>query len=216
MGMGRRKPKPAIIPILAVSVIVLAAFNILLWHDLHVVKPDAPVSVVVPANTDMAHDASGDSVPAKTVSFGEPIRIIIPSIKLDAAIEKVALTADGSMGVPKHPLDAAWYASGPRPGETGSAAIAGHVDWWHGATAVFKNLHKVRPGDAIAVRDDKGTVISFFVRETRRFDPAADATEVFTSDDGKAHLNIITCDGVWDTRTKQFSKRLVVFSEKKE
>ncbi|MFZ2299818.1 MAG: class F sortase [Candidatus Moraniibacteriota bacterium] len=54
------------------------------------------------------------------------------------------------------------------------------------------------------------------VRESRSFDPDADALDVFSSDDGKAHLNLITCEGVWDKASKRYSKRLVVFTDKEE
>lgn len=178
-----------------ITAIVLAVFGVIVWH-----------------NTVLTYD--GPSLPTVRESIGVPVRITIPSIALDAAIEEVALASDGSMDVPKHPLDTGWYALGPRPGAVGSATIDGHVSWLNGATAVFANLNKVQPGDVISVEDDKGRIISFMVRQSRMYDAAADATSVFSSNDGKAHLNIITCDGVWDTHTKQYSKRLVVFSER--
>lgn len=146
--------------------------------------------------------------------IGVPVRIRIPRIALDAAVEKVTLAADGSMGVPKRPLDAAWYALGPRPGEEGSATIAGHLDWFDGATAVFADLHEVKSGDVVTVQDDKGSTITFVVRETRHYDAAADASDVFVSNDGRAHLNIVTCDGSWDRGAEQYTKRLVVFTDK--
>ncbi|MDP3985783.1 MAG: class F sortase [bacterium] len=152
--------------------------------------------------------------PALERGIGEPVRIKIPSIAVDAAIEKVALTTDGSMDVPKNPFETGWYELGPRPGETGSAAIAGHVDWVNGATAVFADLYKVKPGDTIGVQDDKGTDISFVVREIRIFGATADATDVFISNDGRSRLNLITCSGAWNKSIQQYSERLVVFAEK--
>lgn len=43
---------------------------------------------------------------------------------------------------------------------------------------------------------------------------AAFETEVFTSTDGKAHLNLITCFGSWDTDAKQYTDRFVIFTDK--
>jgi sortase (surface protein transpeptidase) len=146
---------------------------------------------------------------------GAPVRLMISSIGVDAPIERVALTPAGSMDVPKHPLDVGWYMLGPRPGEIGSATLAGHVDWFGGATAVFANLHKVKPGDTITVQDDRGETVSFVVREIREYAAAAAATDVFISSDGQAHLNLITCFGQWDTQARQYSHRLVVFTDKK-
>jgi len=147
-------------------------------------------------------------------STGLPVRLKIPGINVDSAVEEVGLTPQGAVGVPKDPANAAWYDLGPRPGDNGSAVITGHVNWYYGATGVFANLHNMKPGDKIAVLDDKGTVISFVVRESRSYDAEADATDVFNSNDGKAHLNLITCEGVWNKYVRQYSKRLVVFADK--
>lgn len=150
----------------------------------------------------------------KQASLG--FRLKIPKINVDAAIESVGLTPKGAMDVPKDPKNAAWYNLGPRPGETGSAAISGHINWWYGATGVFANLYKLKPGDKITVQDDQGATVSFVVRATRKYNASADATNVFISNDGKAHLNLITCSGVWNKRAQQYSQRLVVFTDKEQ
>src|SRR3954471_14322970 len=54
-----------------------------------------------------------------------PVQIMIPKIALNAKLEYVGLTADGAMGTPKNPVNAAWFALGPRPGEKGNAVIDG-------------------------------------------------------------------------------------------
>lgn len=144
-----------------------------------------------------------------------PVRIVIPRINVAADFEFVGLTDDGAMDVPKDPANVAWYNPGPRPGEAGSAVIAGHYGRWkNGKSSVFDNLHILRPGDKIYVTDDAGATIVFTVREARRYDPDADAGDVFGSSDGKAHLNLVTCEGVWDESTQEYSKRLVIFADK--
>jgi len=150
------------------------------------------------------------------VPIGSPIRIKIPSIRVNALVRKVGLTASGSMGVPKLPRDAAWYMLGPKPGEQGSAVISGHVNWLYGATGVFERLKALQPGDRITVQDDKGRSTSFIVREKREYGLKDDTTDVFRSYDGKSHLNLVTCSGVWDKAAKVYSKRLVVFADKVE
>lgn len=148
------------------------------------------------------------------ISLGLPVRLKIPRINVDVAVEYVGVTPEGAMGVPKGPAEVAWYKLGPRPGETGSAVIAGHSGWKNNKPAVFDNLNKLQKGDKIYIEDKKGVVVTFVVREKRLYDPNADATDVFTSSDGKAHLNLVTCEGVWDKVSKSYSKRLVVFTDK--
>lgn len=146
--------------------------------------------------------------------IGLPIRLKIPGIAVDVAIDKVALAADGSMAVPKQPSNAAWYMLGPKPGEIGSAVIAGHLNWWNGVIGAFEHLKTLKVGDMITVQDDNGQNISFVVRESRSYSASADATAVFSSNDGKAHLNLVTCEGLWDKNTQQYAKRLVVFADR--
>lgn len=144
----------------------------------------------------------------------KPVRLKIPKIHVDAAVESVGLAPDGSMDVPKDPADVAWFNLGSPPWENGSAVIAGHYGWKNGEAAVFDNLYKLRKGDKIYVEDDLGVTIVFVVHAIRRYAPNADTKDVFGSSDGKSHLNLITCEGTWDKRTKQYSKRLVVFTDK--
>lgn len=148
------------------------------------------------------------------VRSGLPIQLKIPRIRVGATFESVGVTPQGAMGVPKGPAGVAWFSLGARPGEVGSAVVSGHYGWKNGIPAVFDNLYKLRPGDKLYVEDEKGVVTTFVVRELRRFGEHADASEVFTSRDGKAHLNLVTCEGVWNKSAKSYSKRLVVFTDK--
>jgi LPXTG-site transpeptidase (sortase) family protein len=146
---------------------------------------------------------------------GLPTRLKIPAIDVDAPIEYVGLAPDGAMGIPKGPSDVGWYELGPRPGEDGSAVMAGHYGTWkNGQGSVFDNLHKLNQGDKIYIVDDKGMTTTFVVRESRRYDPKADAAEVFTASDEKPHLNLITCEGAWNKASKSYPQRLVVFADK--
>lgn len=148
-------------------------------------------------------------------NVGVPVRIMIPSIGINAPIERVGLKPDGSMDVPKDPMNTGWYELGPRPGEIGSSVIDGHVDWWYGAPAVFPNLRNLKAGDSITIQDEFGTTFSFVVRETRTYNATANASDVFASYDGRSHLNLITCAGVWDYNSSQYSNRLVVFADRR-
>lgn len=145
---------------------------------------------------------------------GLPVRLKIPSIRVNAVIGSVGITANGAMGVPRRPSETSWYMFGPKPGETGSAVIAGHVNWLYGAIGVFENLHKLKPGDKITVQNDRGEITDFVVSSTRAMGQKEDASSVFLSYDGKSHLNLVTCSGVWDKVARVYSKRLVVFADK--
>ena len=146
-------------------------------------------------------------------TVGIPVRLILPAINIDTTIAPAGLTADGAMGVPVGPTGTTWFDLGPRPGQIGSAVIAGHEGWKDGIFAIFDNLHEVKPGDDIYVVDDRGATTTFVVRSLQLYGQNANAASVFESSDGKAHLNLITCEGTWIAAEKSYSDRLVVFAD---
>jgi len=145
----------------------------------------------------------------------KPIRLIITSIQVDAEVEPMGITSAGDMESPSGPKTVGWYKFGPYPGESGNAVIAGHFGpWQNGETSVFNNLSQLKKGDTIDVVNEHGINTTFEVRELRVYDKDADTSEVFGKGDGRAHLNIITCTGSWNSNQKIYSKRLVVFADK--
>lgn len=143
-----------------------------------------------------------------------PIRLTIPRIGVDAFVEYMGITSDGAMDTPTGPDTVGWFNLGPRPGEVGSAVIDGHFGWKNGVSAVFDHLSELQKGDLLYVEDGMGTTTIFIVREKRLYNPQTEAPSVFISSDGKAHLNLVTCEGVWDAVSKSYSGRLVIFADK--
>ncbi|MDO8493014.1 MAG: sortase [bacterium] len=144
---------------------------------------------------------------------GLPVRLQIPSIGVESAIEDALITPEGRMDVPAGSLNVAWFALGPHPGQVGSAVIGGHYGIRNSIPFVFYKLDQVKVGDKVYVIDDKGDTKGFVVRSIKLFERNADATTVFTSNDGLAHLNIITCEGIWNKVNDTYPLRRVVFTD---
>ena len=192
-------------------IVILIGFVILLGFISYFIFKDGTTNY---DSTFFATNAQAVSKIEK-VGYGFPLHLKIPSINVDANVEYVGLTSDGAMDVPKGPEGVAWFDLGPHPGEKGTSVIDGHSGWKDGIPASFDKLAKVNKGDKIYVEDDNGATITFVVREFKTFDPKGDASSVFFDpNDGKSHLNLITCEGVWDEVTKSHSNRLVVFADK--
>ena len=164
-----------------------------------------------------------DQITAKAFAFydqsqvnssGAPVRLKIPKIGVDAAVEYAGITKDGIVGVPKGPVNVAWFNQSAIPGAPGVAVIDGHAGWHDGIPAVFDDLYKLKVGDKVYVDAKDGTVTTFIVREMKKYDPKADSSVLFNSTDGLAHLNLVTCAGVWNPAEKTHSERLVVFTDK--
>ena len=146
---------------------------------------------------------------------GKPLRLRIPAIGVDAAVQSVGLSwkGTGDMGIPTNFTDVAWYNGGPAPGAPGSAVINGHLDGKEVPQAVFYNLGKLKPGDLGEGEDKKGRGGQFRVTATKLYDYDAPTADIFAGDASKTRLNLITCTGDWLTAEKLYSKRIVVFTE---
>lgn len=150
---------------------------------------------------------------AQAIPSGLPLRLKIPIIKVDSLIEDAIISPDGKMDVPEGSKNVAWFALGPKPGKIGSAVIGGHFGIRNGVKFVFYDLDKLKVGDKVYIVNDKGDTITFVVRSIKLFARTADTTTVFTSDDGLAHLNLITCEGTWNAVNGLYSERRVVFTD---
>ena len=144
---------------------------------------------------------------------GLPVRLLIPVIGVDSGIEDGFITPDGRMQVPSGTVDVAWFALGPHPGQVGSAVIGGHFGIQNGTPFVFYNLNKLAIGDKVYIINDEGNTLSFIVRSIASFGLNDDAAPVFTSKDGLAHLNLITCEGIWNAVDGDYPDRLVIFTD---
>lgn len=157
------------------------------------------------------------SVPIAKIADGSPVRLRIPRLNIDAVFQYNGLKTDGTMEIPSNIVDVGWFTGSPRPGEKGNSIITGHVAQIRGGKmtkpGVFSNLHELSEGDTIYILNDKGETAAFVVRISRSFDPAADATDVFTAKDSSAHLNLITCEGTWNPAELSYSQRLVIFTD---
>lgn len=142
-----------------------------------------------------------------------PATIIIPSIGINATVADAGLKADGTMDIQKNPDQVAWYEFGTRPGDEGSAVIAGHSGWVGLHGSIFNNIYKLQKGDKVLTFDHAGLTKTFIVTGSKEYNPTANASSVFQSSDGKAHLNLVTCDGVWINAVDSDSSRLVVFTD---
>ena len=138
-----------------------------------------------------------------------PLKLQIPSLKVNAPVLGVGLTSGNAMDAPKGPIGdpvwhtAFWYRGSVIPGEPGTATFAGHVNDPLGQPEIFAHLQKLNPGDLIIVHVNNTTIdIRFIVDQVQVYsmqessDPALLA-KVFGAGslDGLSHLTLITCAG---------------------
>ncbi|MEV0578626.1 class F sortase [Streptomyces sp. RTGN2] len=144
---------------------------------------------------------SGSPV-AEPLRPSAPVRIRIPSIRVDAPMMRLGLGADGSLDVPPagNTDIVGWYKDGTPPGARGTAIVAGHVDNAQGPS-VFYDLGSMKKGSTVEVLRQDGRTAVF----------SLDAIEVYDSEDfpdqrvygasEHASLRLITCGGGFSEST---------------
>jgi sortase (surface protein transpeptidase) len=141
----------------------------------------------------------------------KPVWLTIPAIGVKAPIINLGLNRNGTLQVPSTTTVAGWYTGSPRPGATGSAVIAGHVDSRTGP-GIFFWLKNVRPGERIYVRRADGTLAVFTVTAVRIYTKSNFPTAMVYGPVPDAELRLITCGGTFDYARGSYLSNVVVYA----
>lgn len=142
-----------------------------------------------------------------------PVRLQVPSIGVDAPLIRLGLDARGALEVPQRWEQAGWFGRSARPGEHGSAVIAGHVDSTAGP-AVFYRLGALRRGAAIRVRRRDGSTIRFRVHRVERWPKDHFPTAKVYGATRRPTLRLITCGGAFDAGSGHYTDNTIVFARR--
>ena len=155
-----------------------------------------------------AQPAAGGPQAAPVPAGSKPARVRVPSICVDSTLQPLGLLPDGSLQSPSKPRQAGWYAGGVAPGDGGSAVIAGQAS----ATAVFAELHRVRPGDPVLITRQDGSVLRFVVDDVRTYPKRAFPSAGVYARTGKPVLRLITSTGSFDDQAPDTPDSVLVVS----
>jgi sortase (surface protein transpeptidase) len=154
-----------------------------------------------------ARPASRAAAPAPP----RPVWLTIPAIGVKAPVITLGLNRDGTLQVPGSTTVAGWYTGSPRPGATGSAVIAGHVDSRSGP-GVFFWLRSMHRGDRIYVRRADGTLAVFTVTAVQMYAKSRFPTAAVYGPVPDAELRLITCGGTFDYARGSYLSNVVVYA----
>lgn len=150
--------------------------------------------------------------------YQNPVYLIIDSLKISANVEIVSVEPNGSMQVPANYNNVGWLKTSSKLGQSGNLVLSGHYDTPSGAPAVFFNLQKIKQGDIITVvtQTDSGLLYDKKYKVTSSYlaDPN-NKTHVKEAFKNTTHptITLITCNGIWNSVTKEYSHRVVVKGE---
>lgn len=142
-----------------------------------------------------------------------PTKIDIPSIGVNADIQKVGLLDDGTLETPSVLSGlVGWYQYGPTPGEQGPSILVGHVDSYKGPS-VFWNLSKLHIADTINITRSDGITVQFIVSRIAQYGQDNFLTHEVYGDIDHAGLRIITCGGTYNRLTGRYSQNTVIYAD---
>jgi len=149
--------------------------------------------------------------PAGGSRVARPVSLSIPAIDVHTRLIRLGLTAQDTLQIPASTSVAGWYTGSPRPGQTGSAIIAGHIDSYRGP-GVFFRLRLLRPGDRIYIRRADGTLAVFRVYAGRIYAKDRFPTQQVYGPAPDPELRLITCGGTFDPAVGSYLSNVVVYA----
>jgi hypothetical protein len=147
-------------------------------------------------------------LPLTGAPLSAPVRLLIPSLNIDAEIEALGMDSSGAMETPQKIWNVGWYSDGASPGGPGDAVIDGHVGL-PGTPLVFSGLPRLTIGAVVITVLADGTRNRFSVSGLRSWPATSYPPDLF-SGDGDPRLSLITCTGLYDNRTQTYGDRLIV------
>jgi hypothetical protein len=149
--------------------------------------------------------------PAAAGPVAAPVRLTIPAIGVRTRLIRLGLTTAGTLQVPASYRVAGWYDRSPRPGATGSAIIAGHIDSYRGP-GVFVRLASLHRGDRAYVRRADGSLVVFRVTAVRLYRKDRFPTATVYGPAAGPQLRLITCGGTFDPAQRSYESNVVVYA----
>ena len=141
----------------------------------------------------------------------DPVRIVIPSIGVNARVIRLGLNPDETIEVPTNLADAGWFEPGPEPGERGSAVIVGHLESLAGP-GVFDRLKELRVGQTISIHLWDGSIIRYVADSMIRVPKSKFPTDRVYAQTKQPTLRLITCAGAMNSASGYHPDNYIVFA----
>jgi hypothetical protein len=140
----------------------------------------------------------------------------IGAISVDAPIVPVGLEDDGVVEIPERVAEIGWYdpdGLGVKPGQVGTAVLAGHVDSRSQGRGALYDLRDLRDGETIELDLADGTTQRWLITEVIQYPKDVIPLEEIFTWSGESRLVIITCGGEFDRTARSYTDNIVVYAE---
>jgi LPXTG-site transpeptidase (sortase) family protein len=144
-------------------------------------------------------------------------RLVYQRLRINAPVNMRSVGPDGVLGNPEWKDDVVRYDFSPytgvggSPGAGGTSVIAGHLDVQPNYQAVFWDLAKAQPGDIIDYHRADGQRFSYRVSWAAAVPFDEQMNQYFASTSPETMI-LITCNGTFDQRARNYDKRILVYA----
>lgn len=141
--------------------------------------------------------------------------LLLPTARIRADIVSLGRTPSGALGAPDNPFVVGWFDLSANPGEAGNTILAGHRDYedidGNIGVGVCWELDRVQVGDQMVIRDTERSIAWVYeVTESAVVDPSDPSSLRYLTHSAEPIITLITCTGAFDSKTHNYSHRLVV------
>lgn len=154
-------------------------------------------------------------VPSSGPRHATSWELLLPTARIRADIVSLGRTPSGALGAPDNPFVVGWFHLSANPGEVGNTILAGHRDYedidGNIGVGVCWELDRVQVGDQMVIRDAEQSIAWVYeVTESTVVDPSDPASLRYLTHSSEPIITLITCTGSFDSKTHNYSHRLVV------
>jgi hypothetical protein len=143
-----------------------------------------------------------------------PSRLVVPDLRIDAPVDPVGVTGDGSMAIPGEVDRVGWYRFGAAPAAgQGTTVLAGHVDDWQQGAGALLPLRRAEPGQEVQVTDAAGATTRWRVVARDTISKRELPVDQLFRRDGPPRLVLLTCGGPFLERYRSYQDNVVVVAE---
>jgi LPXTG-site transpeptidase (sortase) family protein len=132
----------------------------------------------------------------RSMAAAAPVRLVVPSLHIDAPVVPVALAADAVLDPPRDPEQVGWWDDSARPGAgQGQTVITGHTV--HTGGGAMDHIGKLRRGAIVDVVTRHGRMRYRVdrVQVVGKDRLARTAGKLFGQRHGDGRLVLVTCTG---------------------
>jgi len=172
----------------------------------------SPTSTAVVPEVPVRDATLGAQQPASAAPA--PVRIVVPDVGIDMAVDPVGVRADGEMEIPEDANRAGWYQFGPAPADpAGATVMAAHVDSVQTGIGQFAKLLDVPVGATVTVTAADGVAHEYRVVDVEKIPKDGAPVDQWFDRSGPPRLILVTCGGAFRRDIGHYTDNVVVTAE---